>query len=98
MNASQAPAPSDELVALLNCDAADRLGGLFLSNGDFIEVYKPRMLHILYVENNSRSHLEAAATILAIRAKVDGQSRNVAYYLNLLIDDFTAASQLFNKK
>lgn len=68
-----------------------------MSNGDFVDVYRPRMLHLLYVENNSRSQLEAAVTILTIRCKVGGQSRNAAYYLNLHPEDFFELQKLLNK-
>lgn len=97
-NASQGPAPSDELHEVQSCLAEDRVGGVFLSNGDFVDVYKPRMLHMVYVENNSRSSLEAAITILTIRCKVEGKSRNAAYYLNLHMEDFSELHKLLNSK
>lgn len=97
-NASQEPAPSDELHEVQTCLAGDRVGGVFLSNGDFVDVYKPRMLHMVYVENNSRSSLEAAITILTIRCKVEGKSRNAAYYLNLHMEDFSELHKLLNSK
>lgn len=97
-NASQEPAPSDKLHEVQSCLAEDRVGGVFLSNGDFVDVYKPRMLHMVYVENNSRSSLEAAITILTIRCKVEGKSRNAAYYLNLHMEDFSELHKLLNSK
>ena len=96
-NASQGPAPSDKLHEVQACLAEDRVGGVFMSNGDFVDVYRPRMLHLLYAENNSRSQLEAAVTILTIRCKVEGQSRNAAYYLNLHPEDFIELQKLLNK-
>ena len=97
-NASQAPAPSDKPYEIETCLPIDRVGGVFLSNGDFVDVYKPRMLHMVYVENNSRSSLEAAITILTIRCKVEGKSRNAAYYLNLHMEDFSELHKLLNSK
>ena len=96
-NASQGPAPSDKLHEAQTCLAEDRIGGVFMSNGDFVDVYRPRMLHLVYAENNSRSQLEAAVTILTIRCKVEGQSRNAAYYLNLHPEDFFELQKLLNK-
>ena len=96
-NASQGPAPSDELHEVQSCLAGDRVGGVFMSNGDFVDVYRPRMLHLSYVENNSRSQLEAAVIILMIRCKVEGQPRNAAYYLNLHPEDFLELQKLLNK-
>lgn len=97
-SASQAPAPSDKLYEIETCLPIDRIGGVFLSNGDFVDVYKPRMLHMVYVENNSRSSLEAAIAILTVRCKVEGKSRDAAYYLNLHMEDFSELHKLLNSK
>ena len=96
-NASQEPAPSDKLYEVQTCLPEDRLGGIFLGNGDFVDVYRPRMLHAVYVDNSSRSPIEAAVTLLTLRCKVEGESRNAAYYLNLHMEDFSELHKLLNK-
>ena len=68
-----------------------------MSNGDFVDVYRPRMLHLLCADNNSRSQLESIVALLTIRCKVEGQSRDAAYYLNLHTEDFFELQKLLNK-